>query len=67
MESNKSKYLCLLMESIKKLIVVPVNGINEKVNNCRSKYLCLLMESIKKPESQKLIESVSQKVNICAC
>ena len=38
MESTKSKYLCLLMESIKKSIeksiIVPVNGINQKVNIC---------------------------------
>ena len=47
------------MESIKKYIIVPVNGINQKV-----KYLSLFMES-----NKKLIfipvNGINQKVNIC--
>ena len=31
---SKSKYSCLLMKSNKKIIFVPVNGINEKGNIC---------------------------------
>ena len=34
MESMKSKYLCPLMELIKRYIIVPVYGIHQKVDIC---------------------------------
>ena len=49
------------MESIKKWIFVPVNGINQKV-----KYLSLLMESVKKLIFVP-VNGFNEKVNICVC
>ena len=61
------------MESVKKLIIVPVNDINQKVNICaclrkqsKSNYLFLLMESLKMYIIVP-VNGINQKVNICAC
>ena len=34
LNQSKSKYLCLLIESMKKWTFASVNGINKKVNIC---------------------------------
>ena len=47
------------MESIKKLIIVPVNGINQKSR-------CLLMKSKNKFKFVP-VNGFNQNVNICAC